>query len=174
MTPSTMNWAVPRSKEMALENLIMDWFFTKDYSTGPEAFTITVGISKKDDHNSNRCVVDANLYFENDISTDAKRQIMLSLREFIRKNFNFSDNSSDKNVQHTSCQNGQPAIDNDKEKCEINVVEKKSHNKTYDEVLSELDRHYESIGGKCIYGDSGHVCWNSKVGLCGSATLIPW
>ena len=174
MTPATTNWVVPRSKEMVLENLILDWFFTKDYTTGPEELEMTVGISKKDNPSSNRCIVETNLYFKNDISADTKRQIMLSLREFIRRNFDFSNNSSNKDVQHTNCKNVQPITDNDKEECEINVVKKESHDKTYDEVLSELDRHYESIGGKCIYGESGHVCWNSKVGLCGSAVLIPW
>ena len=173
MTPVIIEWVVPRNKEMALENLIMDWFFTKDYTTGPEAFAMVVKISEKDNPSFNRCIIEVNLRFENDVSADTKRQIVLSMREFIRRNFDFSDNSSGKDVQHTSCQNVQPTIDDDKEEREINVVEKKSHDKTYDEVLSELDRHYESIGGTCSYDENGHVCWNSKVGCCGSATMIP-
>ena len=173
-TPVTIEWVVPRNKEMALENLIMDWFFTKDYTTGPEAFVLTVKISKKDNPSFNRCLIEANLRFKNDISTDVNRRIILSLREFIRENFDFSDNSSGKDVQYANCQNVQSAIDDDKEECEINVVEEKNHDKTYDEVLSELDRHYQSIGGTCRYDENGHVCWNSKVGMCGAATLIPW
>lgn len=39
-------------------------------------------------------------------------------------------------------------------------------------TLRKMDRHYQSIGGECKCDENGHVYWNSKIGLCGAATMI--